>query len=70
MLLSGADSCVENASAPLAFTAHDRGLLVSLVKHAQRAAMAGSKGCWKEFLKARCLQEHTCVQAVAHSCTA
>ena len=34
------------------FTADDAANLVELVKHAQRAAMTGSKGTWKEYLKA------------------
>ena len=43
---------VAEPPAPGRFTADDADQLVELVKHAQRTAMAGNKGTWKEYLKA------------------
>ena len=43
---------VAEVPAPGRFTADDADQLVELVKHAQRTAMAGNKGTWKDYLKA------------------
>ena len=48
---------MEGAGSTACFTAQDAGVLVSLVKHAQRTGMAGCKGTWKDFLKVRTLLE-------------